>query len=284
MLGHALLRSWSSAHDVRVTLRRSKHDCERFGIFTDDNAFYGVDVRSIDSVRAVVRGFRPELVVNAVGVIKQRAESKEAIASIYTNALFPHLLAECCGLHGARLVHLSTDCVFSGNRGMYEETDFADGDSLYGRSKFLGEIAYPHALTLRTSIIGLELEEKSSLIEWYLAQNSPVNGFSKAIYSGFTTAEMARIIEHVAMDYPELNGVYHVASAPVSKYDLLRKLSALLGGRAATVSATDDFVCDRSLNASRFGAMTGYVAPSWDRMLSELADEIVGRDGESASE
>jgi len=131
-----------------------------------------------------------------------------------------------------------------------------------------------------TSIIGLELEEKSSLIEWYLAQTAPINGYTKAIYSGLTTPEMARVIEDIALNHDTLNGIYHVASDPISKYEVLRKLSVLLDGRAAAVTPSDDFVCDRSLNASRFRAATDYIAPTWDEMLRELAGEIVDREGE----
>lgn len=277
MLGHALLRSWSSAHDVRVTLRRPKRDYERFGMFSEENSFFDVDVRNMESVGNIIRHLRPDIVVNAVGIIKQRAESKQAVVAIYTNALFPHLLAECCELHGARVIHLSTDCVFSGARGMYHESDFADGDTLYGRSKLLGEIAYPRGLTLRTSIIGLELDNRSSLIEWYLAQSNPVSGYTKAIYSGVTTSEIARVIEEIALNHTDLAGLYHVASEPISKYELLTKLSALLGGVAVEVKPDNKFECDRSLDGSRFKDATGYVTPTWEEMLRELADEIIAR-------
>jgi len=277
MLGHALLRHWRSRHDVKVTLRRGPDAYEDMGLFSSENAVYGVDVGRMELVVDAIGSFRPEVVVNAVGIIKQRDASADAVASIYTNALFPHLLAGACADQGARVIHLSTDCVFSGSAGSNRESDHPDTESLYGRSKLLGELDYPNAVTLRTSIIGLELSAKASLIEWYLSQREPVNGFSRAIYSGFPTAEMARIIELVALSHPTLRGVYHVASAPISKYDLLRRFSAMLDGLAAAVERDDSFACDRSLDGSRFAAATGYAAPSWDDMLRELANEVLDR-------
>jgi len=277
MLGHQLLQSWQSAHEVKVTLRRPLSDYAQYGLFSVQNSIDCVDVRHFEHLQGVLRDFRPAAVVNAVGIIKQREEAHAAIPSIEVNALLPHRLHVCCAEIGARLVHLSTDCVFSGRKGMYREDDLEDARDLYGRSKLLGEVYDVPAVTLRTSIIGLELARKRSLIEWFLAQTGTVRGFTRAIYSGFTTLEMARIIEFVLCEQTDLSGLWHVASQPVSKYELLKTLATLLNRRDIDVIPDNDFVCDRSLDASRFQTRTGYLPPSWDTMLAELAVQIQER-------
>ena len=279
MLGHQLLKSYLGHHEVRVTVRRALEGYARYRLFNSDNTFANVDVLDFGRVAEIVRDYRPEAVINAVGIVKQRAESRDAIPSIEVNSLLPHRLSLLCADAGASLVHLSTDCVFSGAKGMYTEDDLEDAGDLYGRSKLLGEVADPHALTLRTSIIGLELSRNKSLIEWFLAQKGTVKGFTRAIYSGFTTREMARIIELVLLQRPGLSGLWHVASSAISKYDLLSRFADRLGRDDVDIVADDTFVCDRSLDGSRFAAETGYVPPAWETMLDELAEEVQERNG-----
>src|SRR5690606_32244996 len=207
------------------------------GLFTDANSVTGVDATDSGTVRSVVARFQPQTVVNCVGIVKQRSEAKAAIPSIEINALLPHRLLETCQEHDARLVHMSTDCVFSGRTGGYRETDVPDPVDVYGRSKLLGEVAVAPGLTLRTSIIGLELSRFTGLIEWFLAQRGPVRGFRRAVYTGLTTRELARVIERVLVHHPGLHGVWQVASEPISKYDLLGRLSNLLGRTDIEITA-----------------------------------------------
>ena len=273
MLGHRLLLSWRPVHEVRVTLHQDLAAYRHLGLFSADNAFAGVDARSIERIAPIVSDFRPEAVVNAVGIVKQRSEASAAIPSLEINSLLPHRLALVCAAAGARLVHLSTDCVFSGRKGAYTESDPPDAEDLYGRSKYLGEVAGPGCLTLRTSIIGRELSRKTGLLEWFLSQRGgTVKGFRNAIFSGFTTHEMARIIERLLIRSPSAHGVYHVSSAPISKYDLLRKIDQALQ-LDITIVPDDALRCDRSLDSSRFRKEFGYRPPSWDEMVVELARE-----------
>lgn len=274
MLGHQLLKSWQSTHDVHVTLRKNLAAYEAFGLFHKSNSSPEIDVRDLAGIAAVMKAFQPEAVVNAVGIVKQRAESHDAIPSLEVNSLLPHRLSVLCGERGARLIHVSTDCVFSGSKGKYTEDDPADAYDLYGRSKLLGEVTDPHTITLRTSIIGSELFRKSGLIEWFLKQQGTIKGFDKAIYSGFTTLEMARIMEKILLVHPKLSGLWHVASQPISKYELLQMVSAKLGRTNIEIERDTTFVCDRSLNGSRFNQATGYEPPSWETMLDELARQI----------
>jgi dTDP-4-dehydrorhamnose reductase len=273
MLGHQLLAHLAPRHDVRVTLRQPLATYASFGLFTADNAHAGVDLRTTDPLRSVLEAFRPEAVINAAGIVKQRPDAEEAIASLEINALLPHRLALLCRPIGARLVHVSTDCVFSGRKGNYAETDPPDADDLYGRTKVLGEVDAANCITLRTSFIGRELARKTSLLEWFLSQRGPIRGFRKAIFSGFTTIEMARIVELLLARFPAAGGLYHVSSEPISKFDLLGLVKQRLG-LAVEIAPYDDFVCDRSLDSSRFRKEFGYRPPPWDAMVAELAGVI----------
>lgn len=277
MLGHALLRAYRGRHELFATYRQDASAYPASSSGEGVGALFGVDVRSLQDVVGAVATARPDAVVNAVGIVKQRPTAKESIPSLEVNALFPHRLSEVCRAAGARLVHLSTDCVFSGRKGAYREGDEADAVDLYGRSKLLGELHEPHCLTLRTSIIGLELSRKKSLIEWFLAQRGQIKGFRRAIYSGLTTAEMARAIEFLLAEAPEVGGLWHLSSAPIDKYDLLTRLQKRLRRADVEIRPDDQFVCDRSLDSSALMGRISYRVPSWDAMLDELAAEIEAR-------
>jgi dTDP-4-dehydrorhamnose reductase len=283
MLGHQLLASLSPRHDVRVTLRQSLDTYARYGMFTAANSVGDIAATDLGAIRRIVHEFAPAAVINCIGIVKQRSASKAAVPSIEINALLPHRLLEICDEGGARLIHLSTDCVFSGRTGNYSERDIPDPVDLYGRSKLLGEVADAPGLTLRTSIIGLELSRCTGLVEWFLAQRGIIRGFRRAIYTGFTTRELARVIERILVDHPGLHGVWQVASAPINKFDLLVRLAAAMGRTDIEIVPDDDFVCDRSLLSDRFTAETGYTSPAWDVMLDELAAAILARGAGSAS-
>lgn len=272
MLGHQLLKSLAPRHNVKVTLRQDLNAYRQYGLFSTANSCAGIDVRSLERITEVVADFRPEAIINAVGIVKQRPTAKESIPSLEINSLLPHRLSVISKASGARLVHLSTDCVFSGKKGNYLEQDSSDAEDLYGKSKFLGEVHDSHCITLRTSIIGYELARKKSLLEWFLAQNGTVKGFTNAIYTGFTTQEMSRIIEMLLLEHPKAHGVYHVSSAPINKYELLLLFREKLG-KQIEILPDDTFRCDRSLDSTRFRREFGYTPPTWELMITELAGE-----------
>ena len=277
MLGHQLVESWSDRHEVWVTLRKDAP-----ARAPRERALFGVDVRRLGDVVDAVAAVRPEAVINAVGIVKQRPTAKEYVPSIEVNALFPHQLARVSAAAGARMVHLSTDCVFSGDKGGYVESDRPDPVDLYGRSKLLGEVSEAsNCLTLRTSIIGLELGNRGGLVEWFLAQRGRIMGFRRAIYSGLTTIEMARAIEHFLTRDTGLSGVWHLSATPVDKFTLLTRLLARLGARDVEIAPDDAFTCDRSLDSTRLQGRTAYRVPDWDRMLDELAEAIRRRERET---
>jgi dTDP-4-dehydrorhamnose reductase len=281
MLGHRLIESWRGRHEVWASVRQGRAAYARYESLFGQRTLFDVDVRRLQDVLDAVAAVKPDAVVNAVGIVKQRPTAQEAIPSLEVNALFPHRLAQVCLAAGARMVHLSTDCVFSGSKGGYVESDAPDAKDLYGRTKFLGEIAEPHCLTLRTSIIGLELGRQTSLIEWFLAQRGRIKGYRRAIYTGLTTAEMARAIEYFLTHEPELNGIWQLSAEPINKFDLLTRLAALLGRRDVEIAPDDIFVCDRSLDSSAIKKKSSYRVPSWDAMLGELADAIQNRESKS---
>ena len=273
MLGHRLLGYLRQRHDVRVTLRQDLSAYEQFGIFTRENSFASVDLRATDRLMGILAEFHPQVIVNAVGIVKQRPEGQEHIGNLEINSLLPHRLALACRAVGATLVHISTDCVFSGKRGNYNEADTPDPVDVYGYCKLLGEVVGPEAITLRTSIIGTELLRKTSLIEWFLAQEGTVKGFKNAIFSGFTTLELSRVIERLLAHPPGGSGIYHVSSEPISKYDLLCMVRDRL---KLPVDIVPDYEvrCDRSLDSKRFRAQFNYSPPSWSTMVDELVEEI----------
>ncbi|MBN1958135.1 MAG: SDR family oxidoreductase [Desulfuromonadales bacterium] len=269
MLGHQLLKSFQCKHEVCCTLRQDLATYESYGLFSASNSYAAVDVRSLDRLVEVFADFLPEVVINCIGIVKQRPTAKESIPSLEVNALLPHRLAVLCKGIGARLIHMSTDCVFNGRKGNYQEGDHSDAEDLYGKTKFLGEVHDKNCLTLRTSIIGRELSRHKSLLDWFLAQQSIVKGYKNAIYSGFTTQEMGRIIEKMLMEHPTANGVYQVSSEPISKYDLLLLFKDKLG-HDIEVLPDESFCCDRSLDSTRFRNEFNYMPPTWETMVAEL--------------
>jgi dTDP-4-dehydrorhamnose reductase len=242
-----------------------------------------VVAEDLDAVLGVLNDFRPSVVVNAIGIVKQRAESADPIPVLRVNSLFPHHVYQGCQSIGARLIHLSTDCVFSGRKGNYAEDDEPDPVDLYGRTKLLGEVSGPGAITLRTSMIGPELGEGTGLVSWFLRQRGQsANLYSRAIFSGLTTHELSRVISRVVANR-ELEGLWNVASTPISKYELLEALNKRL---ASPLQLVDDpsLVIDRSLDGSRFRDRLDYTTPSWSDMLDELAGVLASREGPDSAQ
>jgi dTDP-4-dehydrorhamnose reductase len=273
MLGHQLWRHLHHDHEVWVTLRKPLSHYSGFALFEPGRTLSGVDVTNSDALIGAFRTVRPEVVVNCIGIIKQLKEAKNPLLSLTVNAVLPHQLAQLCAVAGARLVHISTDCVFSGKKGNYTEDDVSDAEDLYGRTKFLGEVHEPHCITLRTSIIGRELETCSGLIEWFLSQKgNKIKGFRHAIYTGFTTHELARVIETTLVKHTDLGGLWQVSSDPINKYDLLNIAKPAFKWEGEIVP-DDKFVCERGLDSTRFREKTGYKPPSWQTMIEEMASK-----------
>lgn len=273
MLGHKLWQLSRDTFDTYVTLRRSLSPYRYADLFDPARLLSGVEAINFDTVIEALKQVKPSVVVNCLGIVKQRDTAKNSLMSIHINSLFPHQLKKICETMGARLIHMSTDCIFSGRKGNYQEEDPADAEDLYGKTKYLGEVDGPGSLTLRTSIIGRELENHLGLVEWLLSQEGKtVRGYTKAIYSGFTTLALGRIILTLIQDFSELSGVYHVARDPINKYELL-KLLVKEFGLNIKVQPFDGFLCDRSLDGTRFNKLTGLTLPTFEQMVRELVKD-----------
>jgi dTDP-4-dehydrorhamnose reductase len=267
MLGNAVLRVFAASDGCEAWgAVRSLASVSQLPPGLRDRVVGGVDVENADALMKLIAQVRPNVVINCVGLVKQLASANDPLAAIPINAVLPHRLARLCQMIDARLVQISTDCVFSGTRGAYSESDPADARDLYGLSKYLGEVDYPNAVTLRTSIIGHELAGAHGLVGWFLAQTGSVKGFTRAVFSGLPTVELAGVIRDYVLPRPALRGVYHVSADPISKYDLLR-LVAQTYGKQMQIIPDEALLIDRSLNSERFRALTGYVPPKWPQLV-----------------
>jgi dTDP-4-dehydrorhamnose reductase len=217
---------------------------------------------------------KPDVVINCIGIIKQLPNANDHLESLTINATLPHRLAKYCDATNARLVHFSTDCVFSGKQGNYREEDFPDSYDLYGRTKFLGEVSYENSVTLRTSIIGHELDRSKSLVDWFLSQSGEVKGFTKAIFSGLPTIEVARVVKEYVIPNPNLSGLFHLSVDPINKYDLLN-LVASTYGKTTNIIPDDKLVIDRSLNSDRFRTATGFKPKAWPELIKDMHEEYL---------
>jgi dTDP-4-dehydrorhamnose reductase len=276
MLGHKLCQRLSE-HEIVGTVKKDVEFYNKFHqIFKNVMLIGGVDVLDDKKLEQIIRDIAPDVILNCVGIVKQLKEAHNAFLSVAINSLLPHKLAILCDDIGSRLITISTDCVFDGTRGGYCENDFSNARDLYGKSKFLGETTEEEraAVTLRTSFIGRELTTPThGLIEWFLAQNKKtVKGFEKAIYSGFTSIELARIINMIINNYPDINGVYQVASKPISKYNLLSLVKEIFKLDINIIRDTD-YCCDLTLNMDRFTQKTGYITPDWEEMISQMYND-----------
>lgn len=271
MLGSTVFKQLSSDPKYQVwgTLR-SAAGLKHFPAQAHDFLLSNVDVLEQDSLLTVLDQVRPNVVINCVGLIKQLSDGKDPLRALPINTLLPHKLAKLCSLTGARLIHISTDCVFNGRKGMYLETDISDAEDLYGKSKYIGELHdLPHAVTLRTSIIGHELDSNASLVNWFLAQKNSVKGYKRAIFSGLTTVELAKVIKDFVIPNNHLQGLYHVSVDPIDKYTLL-KLIADVYGKGIGIEVDELVQIDRSLDSTKFRRETGYIPPSWAQLIKKM--------------
>ncbi len=273
MLGHKAYQVFDPLFETWTTVRSSKERIAGLPFFNLARVIENVNADDIGSVGRAVNKVAPDVVLNCIGIVKQLREAENPSKTIAINALFPHLLFELCEQSGIRLISISTDCVYSGEKGNYVEEDQSDAHDLYGRTKLLGEVVEKNSLTLRTSMIGRELERGVGLVEWLLSQKGGrVQGYKHAIFSGFTTSALARILADIINDHPGLAGLYHVSSDPISKFDLLCLMRDVMR-LDIEVEPHEEFLCDRSLNSSKFRNLTGFRPPTWEVMIEELALE-----------
>jgi dTDP-4-dehydrorhamnose reductase len=270
MIGSAMFRVLSEKKEWQVWGTLRAEAAKRFfSVAISRRLLSNVDVSSHDALVRVLAQVRPDVVINCIGLTKHYREADDPLLALPLNALLPHRMADLCAVRGARLVHVSTDCVFAGTKGGYWEDDAPDARDMYGKSKHMGEVDYSHAITLRTSTIGHELQSASGLLEWFLSQQGSCKGFSRAIFSGLPNTVFAQVVRDVVIPRPDLHGLYHVGGQPIDKYELLR-LIAKVYGKQIDIIKDDDFVIDRSLNSERFYNATAYVPAAWPELIQSM--------------
>ncbi len=273
MLGHKLVQTWRDTFEVWTSLRRGIADYEKFNIFDTKKTYENIDVRNRKQIEEIIGEVKPSVIVNAVGIIKQLPESKDIVNTLEINAIFPHLLKQIAEKLDSRLINISTDCVFSGSKGNYNEEDVPNAADLYGKSKNLGEVTGNGCLTLRTSIIGRELLTKHSLAEWFLASDGgKVRGFKKAVFSGFPTIVLADILGELIKNHKNLDGLYHLSGGAIDKFSLLNLLKNAYKLNVE-IEPDDDFYIDRSLDSTKFRAATGFRPANWTEMIDLMAKD-----------
>ena len=270
MIGNAMFRvlGRNSSYEVFGTIR-SDSDRTFFDAEAVKRLVVGVDVENCDALLRTFVAIRPDVVINCVGVTKHKTSGRDAFTAIPLNALLPHRLVKLCEGFGSRLIHVSTDCVFSGKQGNYTENALPDAEDIYGRTKALGEINYPNTITLRTSTIGHELHSHLGLLEWFLAQPERCKGFRRAVFSGLPSVTFAQVVRDLVIPKQKLSGLFHVAGRPISKYDLLLDIADVYS-KSIEVVADDTFAINRSLNADRFFDATGYRPPDWKTLIRAM--------------
>jgi len=261
--------------NVTGTIRGPYSDINKYDFFQQSTIVPNIDALEISRVEKVIEETGPDVLINCLGIVKSLEKKKGMLLNVWLNSLLPHQLYQICQAKGIRLIHISTDCVFSGRKGNYREDFPSDAEDVYGKTKYLGEVNGAGALTIRTSFIGRELASTNGLLEWFLAnQGGRVNGFTNAIFSGFPTIHLSRSIADIIAHHQSLSGVYHISSEPVSKFKLLtliRKAMEL----DIEIEEYPDFHCDRSLDSTLYRKETGFTPPSWEKMVDELAEDSV---------
>ena len=274
MLGHMLVRVFSPHHRVIGTTSSQYNSGSLLAKLLDrDSWIGGIDVRSLNRVDELVREIQPDVVINCVGVIKQKMESSNITDAITINSLFPHHLASLCESQNCRLIHFSTDCVFDGAPGIKKVSDTPNATDIYGTTKRLGEVDYGDPITIRSSIVGAQIVGNESLFQWAISQKGKsIKGFTGALYSGLTTMTMSKVILEIVDNFPQLSGIQQIASEAITKHDLLRKLNAALGLNL-DICADNTIIYDRTLDGSEFVEQTGVRIPTWDEMIIEFAGD-----------
>ncbi len=277
MLGHKLVQVLGREFETFSTIRREFAAVERFGIFDPERTTTNVDVTSERLLIEVIEKVRPDVLINCVGVIKQIASTPEIMVQI--NTVLPRKLAELSAKYSFRLILISTDCVFAGSKGNYSEADVPDAEDIYGKTKLGGEVVAPNCLTIRTSMFGRELGSSHSLIEWFLSmRNQTVSGYTRAIYSGFSTIVLSEIFLSLIRDHAELSGLFHISSDPVSKFELLELTNDAFEANVK-INPDPSFAIDRSLDSTKFRSETGFVPPTWPGMIKLMADDSTPYEG-----
>jgi dTDP-4-dehydrorhamnose reductase len=270
LLGSALLKYFSKKNNFKCYggIRKKSDTIKLKNI--KNIKLYKINYKKKRDIIKVFNQIKPDLIVNCIGVIKQLVQKKKVSEILRVNSVLPHYFAQIVNLQKKiRLIHFSTDCVFSGTKGKYRETDLPDAQDIYGRSKLLGELSYPNTLTLRTSVIGHELQTKYSLLNWFLDQKKSVKGYKNAIFSGLTSLEIAKVLDKFIIPNKNLEGLYHLSGKKISKYDLLNLIKKVYK-KDIKININKNVKINRSLNSNSLQQITGYKPSGWNKIIKEM--------------
>lgn len=272
LIGHKLLQELSTCCEVFGTLHKPKNRYGNLPMFSGQNVIANIDISDFEILKGVLYTSNPDCILNCVGITKRKTELNDISKALIVNSLFPHQLANWARINHKRVIHFSTDCVFDGKIGSYNEKSLTNAEDIYGRTKALGEIYYKHTLTIRSSFIGQELFGKTELLEWFLAQEGKqIRGYTDTFYSGVSTLFMARTIKNLILKFPNLSGIYNLAiDNPISKYELLCLAKEAFNLNIDIVPETGH-VHSPTLNASKLKRKTKLIVPEWNEMMNEMS-------------
>ena len=270
LLGNTLLKYFSKQSNIKCYgIIRKSSDIDKLKSIKNVK-LYKIDYKNKNNIIKVFNKIKPNLIINCIGVVKQLTHKNQLSEIIRINSFLPHYLTELANVKSkTRFIQFSTDCVFSGTKGKYKETDFPGAQDIYGRSKLLGELTYPNTLTLRTSIIGHELQTKYSLLSWFLDQKKPIKGYKNAIFSGLTALEIAKFLEKFIIPNKKLNGMYHLSGNTIDKYELLNLVKSVYK-KDIKIIIDKKVKINRSLNSNLLQKQTGYKPPNWTKLIQEM--------------
>jgi dTDP-4-dehydrorhamnose reductase len=274
MIGHRLFMDMSQKFETFGTLKNDKNFYKNNSLFEKKNVVENINVLNYEVLTGALAAIDPDVIINCVGITKRKKEIENTRRTLYINALFPHKLAEWSKVNKKRIIHISTDCVFDGKIGNYSEESLTTAEDLYGRTKALGEINYNHTLTLRSSFIGRELFSKTELLEWFLSQNGlTIKGFTKALYTGVSTIFLSQIVADIIESHPNLSGLKQLSiEKPISKYELLCLAREAFKCNIEIIP-DDTFEIKPTLKGERLRDELGYVVPTWENMMYDLAND-----------
>lgn len=273
MIGHQMWMMAQKYYNAFAFIRKSKSHYDNWNLFNSKNVIDGVNVTDFSLVESKLIKIKPDVVINCTGITIRKKEIQDLNYTLNVNSLFPQKLAKWCQNQGVRLIHFSTDCVFSGKKGYYAESDIPDATDHYGTTKFLGEVIGDKILTLRIPVIGRELEGKTELLEWVLRQkNQKIKGYSRALYSGMTVHQASKEIYKLIESTTILGGLYHISTPPISKYDLIHKINQIYKLNIQ-IDKEDTHITNKVLISEKYQQITGFSAPSWEIMLEEALAE-----------
>lgn len=272
LLGSACFRIFDESSDINVIgTFRDPYDAKVF-FHNRDQHYVLSDALNIDELERFFETAQPSVVINCTSLSKSELQRGQATQFIPIYCMLPHLLADFSERFAAKFIQISSDGVFSGDRGNYAETDLPDATDLYGRAKLLGEVDYPHCVTLRTSMLGHDALKMNGLVSWFLDQRGSCVGYTKAVFSGFPVSVLARIFRDYILPIENLTGVYHLASEPISKFDLLKLISEIYN-HEITIIPDAKVEINRSLNPAKFNSKTGFSPCSWGEMVKLMHND-----------